>query len=145
MLKINVFGLVQGVGFRYFVQNCAKALGIKGTVENKGFNEVEAFAEGDSADLEILAGAIALGPKLSRVDEISVVEEENKGFLDFDTILPPAPLLPKRFCEPTQGMLLSPQYPLCDMCEELGIIHIYANDGTSWDLCYNHAVLFGIG
>ena len=35
-LRIRVFGIVQGVGFRPFVSRLAKRCGIVGTVSNRG-------------------------------------------------------------------------------------------------------------
>lgn len=137
MLKINVFGLVQGVGFRNFVYTCANMLGILGTVENKGLDEVETFAEGNPDDLEIFSAAVALGPQMSRVDEISIIEEDNKGFKRFETILPPPPL------RLGSGEMM-PSIPACDLCDQPGVIYIYTEKGVAWNLCFTHANLFSI-
>ena len=48
-LHIKVFGVVQGVGFRPCVSVVALALGVKGSVANKG-SYVEVFAQGDGAE-----------------------------------------------------------------------------------------------
>ncbi len=46
-----VEGRVQGVGFRYFVQDEAQSLGLSGWVRNVGDDKVEVWAEGKQADL----------------------------------------------------------------------------------------------
>ena len=47
-------GTVQGVGFRYLVQNCAKNYAISGWVRNRCDGRVELLAEGSKADLQSL-------------------------------------------------------------------------------------------
>ncbi len=51
-VKAIVSGVVQGVGFRYFVLRMANAYGLKGTVRNLPDGRVEIVAEGDRSLLE---------------------------------------------------------------------------------------------
>ncbi|MGL5174550.1 MAG: acylphosphatase, partial [Olsenella sp.] len=46
--RLRVYGIVQGVGFRPFVDRVATGLGIAGTVSNKG-PYVEIFADAEPA------------------------------------------------------------------------------------------------
>lgn len=51
-IHLQVFGRVQGVGFRYFTQRIAMNYNIVGTVQNVD-DYVEIYAQGDDADIEI--------------------------------------------------------------------------------------------
>ena len=50
-LSAIVHGLVQGVGFRFFVARHARALGLTGYVRNISGGMVEVFAEGEKEKL----------------------------------------------------------------------------------------------
>lgn len=70
--------MVQGVGYRYFVQSEAERLGISGYVRNLRDGRVEAFAMGGAEELAEFRAALARGPMMSRV---SSVAEEPAGLL----------------------------------------------------------------
>lgn len=61
-------GRVQGVFFRSFVLDQARALGLKGWVRNLSGGRLEVDAQGDLPALEELAARLRLGPPLARVD-----------------------------------------------------------------------------
>jgi acylphosphatase len=66
-------GIVQGVYFRAFVQEHARALGLTGYVRNvtrSGGVEVE--AEGDKASLEQLVEYLHQGPRAAMVEKVDV-------------------------------------------------------------------------
>ncbi len=65
-----VRGVVQGVGFRYFVLREARALGLTGYARNQGDGSVEVVAEGSDGALEQLEGRLRLGPPSSEVTEL---------------------------------------------------------------------------
>jgi acylphosphatase len=69
-------GRVQGVGFRYFVQGEATALGLKGWVRNLDSGEVEVYASGDDKSLAELAGALHRGPRMAEVRGVDEREAE---------------------------------------------------------------------
>ena len=71
-------GRVQGVGFRYFVWREAEALGVDGWVRNRGDGPVEALARGTNEDLDRLQGRLEEGPRLSRVNSVSVTDEPDE-------------------------------------------------------------------
>lgn len=65
--EILVNGLVQGVGFRYFVYREAEKLGLKGYVKNLYTGEVLTVIEGETALIEDLYERIKVGPSRSSV------------------------------------------------------------------------------
>jgi acylphosphatase len=68
--RFVIHGRVQGVGFRYFVQNEAEQLGLDGYVKNRADGTVEVCASGGSEQIEKLRRRIAQGPRWSRVDRV---------------------------------------------------------------------------
>jgi len=71
-----VNGNVQGVGFRFFVQDKATALGLSGWTRNVHDGRVEVYAVGPANRLSDLAAALHLGPRMA--DVRSVDEQEAK-------------------------------------------------------------------
>ncbi len=62
-LSAKVYGRVQGVYFRYFVQHAAKNLRVKGYVRNLATGDaVEIQAEGDKQQLDKLIEQLKIGP-----------------------------------------------------------------------------------
>jgi acylphosphatase len=74
---------VQGVGFRYFVQHTATALGLDGWVRNLDDGSVEVYASGTAEELDALAGALYKGPRFADVRGVEQREEsvaQGRGF-----------------------------------------------------------------
>jgi acylphosphatase len=69
-LHAHVEGRVQGVGFRYFVEETALALDLKGWVRNRWDGSVEVVAEGERQSLEKLLGALRRGPRAAYVSDV---------------------------------------------------------------------------
>jgi len=80
-----VRGRVQGVFFRAFVKQQARALGLAGYVRNmRQFWEVEVEAEGNRAQLEKLLEHLHKGPAGAGVEEVAVRWGDHAGaFADF--------------------------------------------------------------
>ena len=79
----RVRGQVQGVGFRYFVEQSAQALGVRGWVRNVDDGSVEVYAVGTQAQLSELAGHLWKGPRWAEVrgvDEAEAAPESHSGF-----------------------------------------------------------------
>jgi len=73
-------GRVQGVFFRAFVRDQAKALGLAGYVKNKsGGGSVEVHAEGEKDKLEELLDYLRTGPSRARVDRVDVEWSDFEG------------------------------------------------------------------
>jgi acylphosphatase len=85
-MYVRVYGIVQGVGFRRFVQIHAIRLGVKGYAKNLPDGSVEVIAEGHEESLNKLLNKIREGSPLSRVEKVEVRFEEYKGeFSSFET------------------------------------------------------------
>lgn len=70
-LHAIVYGRVQGVYFRAFVENHASELGLTGYVRNlPGGREVEIMAEGDRGQLEKLLNYLNEGPVRATVEKV---------------------------------------------------------------------------
>ncbi len=81
-VKVRVYGIVQGVGFRYFTKEHADRLGLKGYVENKIDGSVEIVAEGPRDKIEELLELVRRGPPAAVVERVDVEYEEPKGEFD---------------------------------------------------------------
>lgn len=83
--EIIVNGLVQGVGYRYFVFREAQNLGLKGYVINLYTGEVLTVAEGEKALVEELINKLKVGPMHSAVKNCYVDwQEPLKEFTTFE-------------------------------------------------------------
>jgi len=69
-VHVVVLGLVQGVGFRWFVAREAGALGLRGWVKNLVDGSVELEAEGDRSLVEELLAAVKRGPRSAHVSDL---------------------------------------------------------------------------
>ncbi len=67
-----VSGLVQGVGFRYFVLRSAAAGGLNGYVKNLCNGDVEVVAEGERHELAALLEDLRVGPRSAMVRDVRV-------------------------------------------------------------------------
>lgn len=74
--RFIVRGRVQGVGFRWFVQHEAQALGLTGWVRNTFEGAVEVLACGSAQQLEALRGKLERGPRAARVDSVDAQEAQ---------------------------------------------------------------------
>ena len=62
-----VSGSVQGVGFRWFVQQHANRIGLRGWVRNEDDGRVQVYAAGSRDQLNELAGWLHRGPRMADV------------------------------------------------------------------------------
>ncbi len=83
--NIIVSGVVQGVGFRWFVIRTVEKLNLKGWVRNLVDGNVEVQVEGDRGEIEILIKAIKTGPRSAVVKNVEIEWCEFEGrFSNFD-------------------------------------------------------------
>lgn len=66
-LSITISGRVQGVGYRYFAQEAAEALGVTGWARNHFDRTVEVEAQADEQTLELYCSRLREGPTLAYV------------------------------------------------------------------------------
>jgi acylphosphatase len=69
-IHLEVSGRVQGVGFRWFVMERARRLGLSGWVKNRGGGNVEIAAAGTTEALAQLESAVSGGPPGAQVEKI---------------------------------------------------------------------------
>ncbi|MGA2297800.1 MAG: acylphosphatase [FCB group bacterium] len=83
--EIIVEGIVQGVGFRYFVYKYAKTLGLTGWTKNHYDGTVHVLAEGDEDLIQQLVDNLKIGPMRSVVQKVKVVfSDYSNEFNNFD-------------------------------------------------------------
>jgi hydrogenase maturation protein HypF len=104
-MKIEIKGIVQGVGFRPFIYNLAKKLNIKGYVVNTS-NGILIEAEGENIDL-FIEEIKDFPPPLSKIEKIELKKTIPKGYNDFAI---------KESLDEGSFTLLSPDISICDDC-----------------------------
>lgn len=77
--EILVIGIVQGVGYRYFVNKNAELLGLKGYTQNLYSGEVYNVVEGEKYLIEELIEKLKIGPVSSDVKEVNINWKEYKN------------------------------------------------------------------
>jgi hydrogenase maturation protein HypF len=108
--KIQVQGIVQGVGFRPFVYQLAKRCHLKGSVANTG-NGVQIHVEGQPTQLETFVRAISNeSPPLSKITHIDVEDAPFAHCPSFD-------IVHSRAADPgLRSTLISPDVAVCNDC-----------------------------
>jgi acylphosphatase len=71
-VHVIVVGLVQGVGFRWFVARRAQAHGLGGFVRNLYDGSVEVEAEGEKSAVEELVKELRSGPRSAQVRSVEI-------------------------------------------------------------------------
>ena len=84
---IRVYGIVQGVNFRYYTREYARRLGLNGTVRNLFDGSVEIVAEGEEERLQELIKFAKRGPPAAHVYNIEVKWEKALGNLPMFSIV----------------------------------------------------------
>ncbi|MEJ0069867.1 MAG: acylphosphatase [Pseudomonadota bacterium] len=84
-VRLTIRGRVQGVGYRAWAGDAARALGLAGWVRNRTDGTVEAVASGDDGAIERFIAACGQGPGMARVTaveaiDISAAEVDGPGF-----------------------------------------------------------------
>jgi acylphosphatase len=77
--RFTIRGVVQGVGFRYYVLQKAQESRLKGFTQNLPNGEVEVIAEGEKIYLEDFERTLHRGPSKAKVKEVITVWQEAQG------------------------------------------------------------------
>jgi hydrogenase maturation protein HypF len=110
-VKLDVSGIVQGVGFRPFVYRNAVKHGLAGYVRNRGDAGVEVLLEGDRQGIEwFMADLAADKPPLARIDRIkrTVLSDAN----DYSTFT----IIKSSQEAETPGSVIPPDVAICNQC-----------------------------
>lgn len=81
--RIRIGGVVQGVGFRYFVMGEARALDVDGWVRNLPDGDVLCEAQAPPEVMDRFLEQLRRGPRLSQVDTVDAEDlepESGSGF-----------------------------------------------------------------
>lgn len=73
--RFVVTGRVQGVGFRWFVQELAALEGATGWVRNRTDGAVEAWIQGEAEAVLRIERQIRRGPPAAAVEDVAIVDE----------------------------------------------------------------------
>jgi len=85
--KIVFFGLVQGVGFRWFIKKNAQKLGLKGHVRNLDDKSVEIIVLGKDFDIDSLFAICMKGNGFSKISDYNIEKWNCKDIKDSFKIL----------------------------------------------------------
>ena len=106
--RLEVSGIVQGVGFRPFIYQLAKRHGIKGEVANTS-SGVSVCIEGHGENIESFCNDVfQKSPPLSNVTNISIHREPIKSYKRFT--------IAKSVDNAEMATLISPDVSICDDC-----------------------------
>jgi hydrogenase maturation protein HypF len=107
-VRVQINGIVQGVGFRPFVYNLALKHKVKGWVKNTS-SGVEIEVDGQNDQLKIFVKELeSEAPALASIDQITVTERPASGYHDFEILQSEA--IPAAF-QP-----ISPDLAICSDC-----------------------------
>jgi len=106
--RLEINGIVQGVGFRPFIYQLANHYGLKGEVANTATG-VSLVLEGLEADIRQFIDDLPVKkPPLAHIVEVSETPEAVKGFVAFS--------IAKSRGSATRATLISPDVMVCDDC-----------------------------
>ena len=110
MYSIKVFGIVQGVGFRPFIDRLAKKFKLNGTVANRG-SYVEIFVQGSNVTIKNFFNAIKKEspPRAIIIDMTINKITTSKKFSDFQII---------ESEHESGNIFVSPDIGICEKCKE---------------------------
>ena len=80
-----ISGMVQGVGFRWFVMRKANEYNLKGYVRNLYTDEVEVEVEGNKALIHEFVKELRIGPRSAQVTDVKIQWRDYQGkYRNFD-------------------------------------------------------------
>jgi len=69
-VHLKIYGIVQGVGFRFFTERVAERYGLRGWVKNMPDGTVEAYLVGDPEVIKLAIEELRQGPPSARVTKL---------------------------------------------------------------------------
>lgn len=81
VVHLEILGRVQGVGFRWFVRQQARGLGLAGWVRNRADGAVELAASGSDEEVQRLVELVSEGPAGARVEAVRELPTSTVGDL----------------------------------------------------------------
>ena len=110
-VKLNVIGIVQGVGFRPFIYRIAVRNGLAGYVRNRGDAGVEVLLEGEEEKiLSFMSDLTEKKPSLAQIEKINQTEQSGKNEYEHFTIFKSS-----QEAE-TSGSIIPPDIAICNQC-----------------------------
>jgi acylphosphatase len=82
-VTVKVTGRVQGVSFRWYTQQEAERLGVRGWVRNEPDGTVAGLFEGDDESVDALVEWARHGPSYADVRHVAVTEAQASGAASF--------------------------------------------------------------
>ena len=83
--RLLIHGRVQGVFYRGWSAEQARALGLKGWVRNRSDGSVEMLLEGEQKAVEEMVARCRQGPPAAAVERIDVEESDEPAPPEFET------------------------------------------------------------
>jgi acylphosphatase len=74
-VQVRIAGMVQGVGFRYWVERTSLGLGLRGWVRNRRDGTVEAVFAGPPSAVADMLARCREGPREAAVSEVEIIGE----------------------------------------------------------------------
>jgi hydrogenase maturation protein HypF len=110
-VKLNVTGIVQGVGFRPFIYRTAVKNGLTGYVRNMGDAGVEMLLEGDAQAIVMFRHDLtAKKPPLAQIDHVAFAELSGENEFKNFTIYKSSQ------AAELSGSIIPPDIAICDQC-----------------------------
>lgn len=107
---VQIYGLVQGIGYRPYIYKTAKELNIKGWVNNFGSSVVIDIEGKEERVKEFLKRVVKEPPKLGKIQKVDIIEKKPKGYRNFK--------IEKSIAAASKFKFLLPDIATCDKCVE---------------------------